>query len=99
MRLPRLRLRLALPRYSGRHVAQLLVTNLPEWDLNHTVLAYDYRIGDNGAVEFVVYDANDPGAPGLITFDRAERRFLATRLFDTIPGVIRAFPMYYESLL
>jgi len=83
---------------AGRRV-QLLVTNFPEWELNHTVLAYSYRIGDNGAVEFVVYDPNDPGAPGLVTFDRAERRFVATRLFDTAPGAIRAFRMYYGPLL
>ena len=83
---------------AGRPV-QFLVTNFPVWELNHTVLAYAYRIGDNGGVEFVVYDPNDPHAPGVIAFDRAERRFVATRLFDTTPGVIRAFRMYYSPLL
>jgi len=81
------------------HLVQLLVTNFPEWELNHTVLAYDYRIGDNGSVEFVVYDPNDPYVPGLIAFDRHERRFVATHLFDTTPGAIRAFRMYYWPLL
>ena len=81
------------------HLVQLLVTNFPEWELNHTVLAYDYRIGDNGAVEFVVYDPNDPYVPGLISFDRHKRRFVATRLFDTTPGAIHAFRMYYWPLL
>ncbi|HYR72569.1 MAG TPA: hypothetical protein VEP12_14360 [Candidatus Acidoferrum sp.] len=81
------------------HLVQLLVTNFPEWELNHTVVAYDYRIGDNGSVEFVVYDPNDPYAPGLISFDRHERRFVATRLFDTTEGSIRAFRMYYWPLL
>jgi hypothetical protein len=83
---------------AGRLV-QLLVTNFPTWELNHTVLVYDYRIGDNGAVLFTVYDPNDPYVPGLIAFDRAERRFVATRLFDTTPGAIRAFRMYYGPLL
>jgi len=83
---------------AGRLV-QLLVTNFPTWELNHTVLAYDYRIGDNGAVELVVYDPNDPYVPGRITFDRVERRWVATQLFDTTPGAIRAFRMYYGPLL
>jgi hypothetical protein len=79
--------------------AQLLVANLPSWELNHTVVAYQYRIGDNGDVEFQVYDPNDPRSPGVITFDRAGQQFLATRLWDTNPGVIRAFRMYYSPLL
>jgi hypothetical protein len=83
---------------AGRLV-QFLVTNFPTWELNHTVVVYDYRIGDNGTVEFVVYDPNDPQAPGLISFDRVERRFVATRLYDTTPGAIRAFRMYYWPLL
>src|SRR5262245_22065243 len=83
---------------AGRPV-QFLVTNFPTWELNHTVLVYDYRIGDNGAVEFVVYDPNDPYSPGLIAYDRGERRFRAARLFDTSPGTIRAFRMYVRRLL
>jgi hypothetical protein len=83
---------------AGRPV-QLLVTNLPAWELNHTVLAYDYRVGENGAVEFLVYDPNDPYAPGVVTFDPEARRFVATRLFDTTPGPIRAFRMYYSPFL
>ncbi|HXJ82617.1 MAG TPA: hypothetical protein VMS64_28510 [Candidatus Methylomirabilis sp.] len=83
---------------AGRLV-QFLVTNFPVWELNHTVVVYDYRIGDNRSVEFVVYDPNDPHAPGVITFDRTERRFMATHLYDTVPGAIRAFRMYYWPLL
>ncbi len=83
---------------AGRPV-QFLVTNLPAWELNHTVVAYDYRVAERGDVEFVVYDPNDPYRPGLIVFDRAERHFVATRLFDTEPGAIRAFRMYYSPLL
>src|SRR6266705_1787436 len=37
------------------HLVQLLVTKFPEWGLNHTVVAYDYGIGDKGSVEFVVF--------------------------------------------
>ena len=83
---------------AGRLV-QLLVTNFPQWELNHTVVAYDYRIGDNGTVEFVAYDPNDPYVPALISFDRVERRFVSTHLFDTSVGTIRAFRMYYWPLL
>jgi hypothetical protein len=89
----------AMAELGAGRLVQLLVTNFPTWELNHTVLAYDYRIGDNGAVEFIVYDPNDPYVPGLVTFDRDERRFIATRLFDTTPGTIRAFRMYYGPLL
>jgi hypothetical protein len=50
-------------------------------------------------VAFAVYDPNDPGEPGLITFDAEARRFHATRLHDTTPGPIRAFRMYHRALL
>lgn len=83
---------------AGRPV-QLLVTNFPTIELNHTVVAYDYRLTERGDVAFVVYDPNDPAQPGVMTFERAERRFFATRLFDTQPGPIRAFRMYYRPLL
>jgi hypothetical protein len=82
---------------AGRLV-QLLVTNLPRIELNHTVVAFEYRATDAG-VEFGVWDPNEPEAPGVITFDRSQRRFYATRMFDTEPGPIRAFRMYYAWYL
>ncbi len=82
----------------GRSV-QLLVTNFPTWELNHTVVAYAYALDPAGNVAFTVYDPNDPHEPGRVTFDRAERRFEASRLYDTSPGPIRAFRMYYWALL
>ena len=78
---------------------QWLVTNLPRWELNHTVIAFDYQVAAGGDLEFRVYDPNDPYVPGIITFDRAARRFVATRLFDTEVGGIRAYRMYYGPLL
>jgi len=83
---------------AGRPV-QWLVTNLPAFELNHTVLAYDYRAIGDDAVEFIVYDPNDPTTPGLIRFDRRARRFWSTRVYDTSVGPIRAFRMYYSPLL
>jgi hypothetical protein len=82
----------------GRSV-QLLVTNFPTWELNHTVVAYAHALDQAGNVRFTVYDPNDPREPGRVTFDRAERRFEASRLHDTNPGPIRAFRMYYWALL
>jgi hypothetical protein len=79
-------------------LTQLLVTNWPKPELNHTVVAFAYRDGTDG-VDFSVWDPNDPGQPGIVTFDRADRRFKATRLFDTEPGVIRVFRMYYSWAL
>jgi hypothetical protein len=81
------------------HLVQFLITNLPQWEVNHTVLAYAYHIGDNESVDFIVYDPNDPHTPGVLSFDREARRFVATRLYDTTPGRIRAFRMYYWPLL
>lgn len=81
----------------GRMV-QLLITNLPSWELNHTVVTYAYRrAGPN--VELTVWDPNNPDGPGLITFDATQRRFWATDVYDTRPGPIRVFRMYYSWLL
>ncbi|HEU5322200.1 MAG TPA: hypothetical protein VFX28_15460, partial [Methylomirabilota bacterium] len=81
----------------GRLV-QLLVTNLPRIELNHTVVAYAYRYTPGG-VEFDVWDPNDPAGPGRLRFDRDARRFWAAALHDTEPGPIRAFRMYYSGWL
>lgn len=78
---------------------QWLVTNFPTFELNHTVLVYEYRVHDQQVVEFFVYDPNDPTSPGLIRFDRSTRGFWSTRVYDTSVGRIRAFRMYYGPLL
>ena len=78
----------------GRLV-QLLVTNWPKPELNHTVVAFDARQTPDG-VALAVWDPNDTSAPGIMTFDTREKRFFATRLYDTEPGPIRAFRMYYS---
>ena len=81
----------------GRLV-QLLVTNWPKPELNHTVVAYEFR-EETAGVEFLVWDPNDPAAPGRLTFDRHVSHFLATRVYDTEPGIIRVFRMYYSPWL
>jgi hypothetical protein len=83
---------------SGRPV-QWLVTNLPTFELNHTVLVYDYRLDAGRIVEFVGYDPNDPTTPSLIRFDAEGRDFWSTRVYDTSVGRIRAFRMYYAPWL
>jgi hypothetical protein len=80
------------------HLVQLLVTNWPKPELNHTVVAYEFR-EDAAGIEFLVWDPNDPASPGRMTFDRQQSRFLATRLYDTEPGLIRVFRMYYSPWL
>lgn len=82
---------------AGRLV-QLLVTNWPKPELNHTVIAFESR-PIAGGVEFSVWDPNNPGGPGIMTWDARARRFWATDLYDTEPGPIRAFRMYYSLLL
>lgn len=81
----------------GRLV-QLLITNLPNWELNHTVVAYAYRRAGS-TVELTVWDPNNPYDPGLISFDTTQRRFWATDVYDTEPGPIRVFRMYFSRLL
>ena len=82
----------------GRPV-QLLVTNFPTWELNHTVLAY--AIGSTRPVtsSSLVYDPNDPAEPGRVTFDRPSAASRRAGFYDTEPGPIRAFRMYYWALL
>jgi len=82
---------------AGRLV-QLLVTNWPAPELNHTVVAYA-AVPASAGVDLAVWDPNDPSAPGVITFARAGRRFWATRLYDTEPGPIRVFRMYVSRWL
>jgi hypothetical protein len=83
---------------AGRSV-QWLITNLPVIDLNHTVVVYGYRAAGRDAIDFIVYDPNDPASPGTIRFDVPARRFWATRLYDARVGPIRAFRMYYSPFL
>jgi hypothetical protein len=82
---------------AGRLV-QLLVTNWPKPELNHTVVAYEYRAAPGG-IDFSVWDPNDPAETGVMRFASAESHFWASRLYDTQPGIIRAFRMYYSWLL
>jgi hypothetical protein len=82
---------------AGR-LAQLLVTNWPKPELNHTVVAYAVR-ETPARLDFTVWDPNDPDLPGVVTFDAGARRFLATRLFGTQPGPIRVFRMGYSRWL
>ena len=83
---------------AGRLV-QLLVTNWPKPELNHTVVAYESRPVEDGRIEFLVWDPNNPDSPGIMTFDPTVRRFWATKLYDTEQGPIRAFRMYYSPFL
>jgi hypothetical protein len=82
---------------AGRLV-QLLVTNWPVLELNHTVVAFAARDTDRG-VDLAIWDPNEPARPGTITFDAAARRFWATRVYATRPGPIRMFRMYYSPFL
>ena len=82
---------------AGRLV-QLLVTNWPKPELNHTVVAYRFQELPDG-IEFTVWDPNDPSTPNLLTFDRQQDRFVATDLYATEPGIIRVFRMYYSPWL
>ena len=82
---------------AGRLV-QLLVTNWPIPELNHSVVAY--HVDDRqDRVDFTIWDPNEPAAPGTVTFDRIAQRFWATDVYATRPGPIRVFRMYYAPWL
>jgi hypothetical protein len=83
--------------HAGRLV-QLLVTNWPTPELNHTVVAFAYHDTPEARV-FEVWDPNDPAAPGTLTFEPARRRFWASGIYDTRPGPIRVFRMSYSRFL
>ncbi|HEV8472686.1 MAG TPA: hypothetical protein VGR82_07930 [Methylomirabilota bacterium] len=82
---------------AGRLV-QLLVTNWPKPELNHTVVAYGYLLRPAGA-ELTVWDPNDLSGPGTVMFDARADRFVAAHVYETRPGPIRVFRMYYSWLL
>lgn len=88
----------------GRLV-QLLVSNWPKPELNHTTVAYAYRDTPDG-IEFTMWDPNNPSEPSVMHFQRARAGmwatrggFWATRVYATRPGAIRAWRMYTSSLL
>ena len=80
---------------AGRPV-QLFVTDFPHIQFNHSVLAFDYRVSGADAVDFVVYDPNDPEAPGIVRFDRRDERFHAAPLCGVTVECFRAFRQYYS---
>ena len=79
--------------------AQLLITDFPRIRCNHSVLAFDFRESDPDAVDFSVYDPNDPTVPGVIRFDRRERRYRPAPLCGVDVPYLRAFRMYCSPLL
>jgi len=82
---------------AGRPV-QFLLSDFPRMRLNHAVLAYDYRIPTEDTLEFLVYDPNDPTAPGMVSFDRRTARFRPAPLTGVEVPSFRVFRMY-RSLL
>ena len=82
----------------GGRPVPLMITNFPDPDLlNHTVLAYEYRV-HSGGVEFRAYDPNDPGTPLGIHFDPATRGFWVGPLPYSPAGPIRVFRLYASPL-
>jgi hypothetical protein len=82
---------------AGRLV-QLLVTNWPILELNHTVVAFAAR-ANGPRVDLAIWDPNETARAGVISFDRERGTFRATRVYATRPQVIRVFRMYHSPLL
>lgn len=83
----------------ARRPVQLLITDFPRIRLNHSVLAFDFRASDPDTVDFSVYDPNDPTVPGVIRFDRRERRYRPAPLCGVDVPYLRAFRMYCSPFL
>lgn len=81
------------------HPVQLLITDFPAVTVDHSVLAFDYRLTPDESVELIVYDPNDPTQPGTIAFDRAARRFRVVHLIGVSPRLLRAFRIYHSPWL
>lgn len=79
----------------GRPV-QLFLTDFPWIKCNHSVLAFDYRADASGSTDFIVYDPNDPTAPGVVRFDRGADRFRPAPLCGVSVPYFRAFRQYYS---
>lgn len=79
--------------------AQLLITDFPRIRCNHSVLAFDFRASDPDAVDFSVYDPNDPTVPGVIRFGRLDRRYRPAPLCGVDVPYLRAFRMYCSPFL
>jgi hypothetical protein len=77
--------------------AQLFITDFPKLRLNHSVLAYDYRVTSAGTIDFVVYDPNDAHAPGVMRFDRGIGRFIPAPLIGVDVPCFRAFRIHYSD--
>lgn len=82
----------------GGRPVPLMITNFPHEDLlNHSVLVYDHRPGQQGT-DFLAYDPNDPGSPLTLYYDATARAFWVGPLTYSQPGRIRAFRIYTSPL-
>jgi hypothetical protein len=82
---------------AGRPV-QFIISDFPKIRLNHSVLAFDYRIRTEDTLEFVVYDPNGPHEPGVVSFDRRTVRFRPAPLIGVSVDSFRAFRMYHSPI-
>jgi hypothetical protein len=83
---------------AGRPV-QLFITDFPRIALNHSVLAFAYAEAGRDAVDFTVFDPNDPATPGVIRFDRRDCRFRPAPLWGVDVPHFRAFRQYCSPLI
>ena len=65
-----------------------------EQDYLHPRAVLGYFPCNSDGNELIVWDPNDPSQPGTLMFERGPGRFLASHLYDTEPGPIRAFRMH-----
>jgi hypothetical protein len=81
------------------HPVQLLISDFPRIGLNHSVLAFEYTGVGHHAVDFTVFDPNDPTMPGVIRFDRRDCRFRPAPLCGVDVPHFRAYRQYCSPLI
>lgn len=71
------------------------LVRFPRIEINHAVLLYAYR--DEGAeVRFEAYDPNDPGAPAVLSYERATRTFRWPRNAYFRGGRVDVYELYHR---
>lgn len=73
------------------------IVRFPSLTINHALLIYGCAESDE-AIEFRVYDPNQPGKPALLTFDRRQRTFHFARNEYFRGGRVDAYEIYRNGL-
>lgn len=75
------------------HPLVVHLVRFPSLGINHAVVVYSAK-ETASAIEFAIYDPNQPEKPGLLTFDRASRTFVLPPLAYFPGGKVSVYEIY-----